>query len=238
MKKYINVLLCGIVLLVSIFAMFRIDTTVKAENKNSINTIIDEINKIESEEINKNIKEEIDKIKKEEKERQALLERKRLEKEKAKVIRTNTREKSSPNSNPTTRTNSVKYGTFGRLYVSGYSVALYDYNVNTSSSSSLQTLVNNQDSAAYYMNKGKLIIADHYYQGFSVLTSLNQGATSYIKFKDGAIVRYRLIKKSRGVNTGPDLKDTNGNSFFNMRSDIIMYTCYSDGIMATLWVLA
>ena len=35
-----------------------------------------------------------------------------------------------------------------------------------------------------------------------------------------------------------DLIDYDGNSFFNMESDLIMYTCYNDGIMATLWVLA
>ena len=38
--------------------------------------------------------------------------------------------------------------------------------------------------------------------------------------------------------TGPDLVDTEGNSFFYMESDIIMYTCYDGGIMATLWVLS
>ena len=32
--------------------------------------------------------------------------------------------------------------------------------------------------------------------------------------------------------------DSNGNSFFEMNSDIIMYTCYENGIMVTLWNLA
>lgn len=235
MKKYLNLIICTFVLVLSIFAMFRIDTNAKTVNKNCFNTIINEINKIEKVEINNVIKEEINKIKKE---KQATLERKRLEKEKSNVVKTSRTNNYVIKNNPTTKTNNIKYGTFGRLYAGGYSVALYDYNVNTRSNSSLQTIVNNPDSAAYYMNHGKLIIADHHYQGFSVLTTLSEGSTSYIKFKDGSIVRYRLIKKARGVNTGPDLKDTNGNSFFNMRSDIIMYTCYSDGIMATLWVLS
>ena len=46
-----------------------------------------------------------------------------------------------------------------------------------------------------------------------------------------------MIRKEFGYNTGPDLVDTAGNSFFDMDSDLIMYTCYGDGIMVTLWVL-
>lgn len=131
-----------------------------------------------------------------------------------------------------------KSGAFGRLYISDYNVALYDYNVMTKSSSSLQTIVNDADSAAYYLNKNKLIIADHNYQGFSILNNLTEGTTSYIKSEDESIIKYKLIKKSKGFNTGQDLIDTEGNSFFNMKSDIIMYTCYDDGIMTTLWVLS
>ena len=47
-----------------------------------------------------------------------------------------------------------------------------------------------------------------------------------------------MIKKATGVNNGPDLIDNEGNSFFAMDFDIIMYTCYDGGIMATLWVLS
>ena len=132
-------------------------------------------------------------------------------------------------------TYTVNYGTYGRLYVSWYDVALYDYNVYTDSSLSLQELVDNYDSAAYYTSYGRLVIADHDYQGFSVLTSLSEGATAYIKFGDGSTIGYRLIQKSKGYNTGPDLIDTEENSFFEMDSDLIMYTCYDGGIMVTLW---
>ena len=63
------------------------------------------------------------------------------------------------------------------------------------------------------------------------------GDKAYIKLNDGTILTYRLIYKSKGYNTGPDLIDINNNSFYDMASDIIMYTCYEDGIMGTLWVL-
>lgn len=128
-------------------------------------------------------------------------------------------------------------GTYGRLYVSYYNVALYDYNINTTSNQSLQTLVDNQDSAAYYYNGGRKVIADHNYQGFKVLITLNPGDKAYIKLSNGNILTYRLIYKSRGYNTGPDLIDVNNSSFYDMSSDLIMYTCYEDGIMGTLWVL-
>lgn len=130
------------------------------------------------------------------------------------------------------------YGTYGRLHVSWFDVALYDYNVYTGSSYSLQELVDNYDSAAFYVSRGKLVIADHDYQGFNALYDLYEGSYSYIQFADGSTIGYTLIRKEKGYNTGPDLVDTAGNSFFYMDSDLIMYTCYDGGIMVTLWVLA
>ena len=131
----------------------------------------------------------------------------------------------------------VTYGTYGRLYVSWYDVALYDYNVYGGSSLSLQQIVDNYDSAALYASHDRLVIADHDTQGFSVLTGLSEGSTAYIQFEDGSTIWYRLMQKSKGYNTGPDLIDTAGNSFFDMNSDLIMYTCYDGGIMVTLWSL-
>ena len=160
-----------------------------------------------------------------------------IKKENSKVVQTTTTQKPVQNNNTTLKTDNTNYGTYGRLYVSNYSVALYDFNVYTQSSTSLQKIVDNKDSAAYYVNNGKLVIADHYYQGFSVLASLNEGTTSYIKFKNGTTIKYTLIKKAKGFNVGPDLIDTKGNSFFEMDGDILMYTCYENGIMATLWNL-
>lgn len=134
-------------------------------------------------------------------------------------------------------THSINYGTYGRLYVSWHDVALYDYNVYTNSDLSLQGIVDNYDSAAYYASHSRLVIADHNTQGFNVLYNLSEGTTAYIKFGDGSTIGYRLILNQFGYNTGPDLVDTAGNSFFDMNSDLIMYTCYGDGIIVTLWVL-
>lgn len=234
MKRFIYVFICTIVMLLSVFALIKINTNSKTLYKkekvlvaeeNIYNKVVkanDEIEKAEKEKQEKLEREKEERINREKKIKEEKLQRQ----VKNKIAKTNYNNK----------VNTVKYGTFGRLYVSNFSVALYDYNVNTNSSSSLQTIVNNNDSAAYYMTNGKLVIADHSYQGFNVLVSLKQGTNSFIKFKDGSSIRYRLIYKSKGVNTGPDLKDTKGNSFFKMNCDIIMYTCYEDGIISTLWV--
>ena len=234
MKRYLIILLYAFMLLFSTCAL------AKTTDTNAKTKIINEKEVVE--EKNKSIKEEYDNT---EKEKQEKLEEEQLEEENNTTVTENTdtiqttaTNEPVQNNSPTIENNYVNYGTFGRLYVSGYSVALYDYNVNTNSSSSLQTIVNNADSAAYYKNYNKLVIADHNYQGFNVLAYLTEGATSYIKFENGSAIQYRLIKKSKGYNTGPDLVDTEGNSFFNMNSDIIMYTCYEDGIMVTLWSLS
>ena len=234
MRKILNILLCSFVLFLAIVALININTNLEIEIKNerilvADNNIFNAVKKA-NENIEKYEKEKLERIEKEKKE----------QKKTTKVVTTSSNNSVNVNNKPTStpKNSSIKYGTFGRLYVSNYNVALYDYNVNTNSNSDLQTIVNNKDSAAYYMTNGKLVIADHSYQGFSILADLGIGTTSTIKFKDGSTIKYKLIKKARGVNTGPDLIDTNGNSFFKMKSDIIMYTCYKDGIMATLWVLS
>ena len=240
MKRYLYLLICTFTILLSVFALIKINTNVKVEYKidkvlvgqrNIVNTVkktYDNIERIEKEKQEKLKKERIEKERKN-KEIQA-----RKANEKNTVVKTSTKKIYTNN----IKKNNIKYGTFGRLYISNFNVALYDYNVNTNSNSSLQTIVNNNDSAAYYRTNGKLVIADHNYQGFNVLVNLNIGASSYIKFKNGSAIKYKLIKKSEGVNTGPDLIDNKGNSFFKMNSDIIMYTCYKDGIMVTLWSLS
>ena len=227
MKKLLVVLLCTFTFLFPVLTIVKTDNYVKAEdiNNNKINLSF--------------IKDEIDqKLKELQKEHEALEKKQEeIKEENTTIVQTSTVDNYVEEVEPVEETYYENYGTYGRLYVSWYSVALYDYNVNTNSSSSLQEIVNNDDSAAYYRNKGRLVIADHNYQGFSLLADLSEGTTSYIKFGDGSTIGYRLIKKSKGYNTGPDLVDTEGNSFFNMESDIIMYTCYEDGIMVTLWSL-
>ena len=242
MKKHLIRVLCIFIILLSTFAFTIINTNAKIKNRkfyNNIYNITKNLDGIQNE-IKEKVKQEEERLAKEAekkaREEAIALEKARKEKEKATIIKTSTTNESIKNNTPSVN-NKITYGTFGRLYVANYNVALYDFNVNTTSTSDLQTIVDNKDSAAYYSNNGKLVIADHYYQGFSALVNLNEGDTSYIKFEDGSTIRYRLIKKSRGINTGPDLTDNEGNSFFNMDSDIIMYTCYEDGIMATLWKL-
>ena len=221
MKKYLTVLLCTYLFLVS---------NISATNTN----IIDNTKKLESS-VLVEYEPEAETVVTEETE-DSTVETSEVEEY---VEQTDTYTESYDNyeNYDTYETYSINYGTYGRLYVSWYEAALYDYNVYTESSLSLQEIVDNYDSAAYYASHGRLVIADHSTHGFNVLYDLYDGSTAYIKFSDGNSISYRMIRKEFGYNTGPDLVDTAGNSFFDMDSDLIMYTCYGDGIMVTLWVL-
>lgn len=226
MKKWLIVIFCTVMILFSTFTIAKTDTYAKSENTTENESV--EIQKESNTVKNGNDNTETE---------ETVIEEVPVETENTSYVETSTEDVYIEES-PVTETNYVTYGTYGRINVYSYSAALYDYNVYTSSGLSLQEIVNNEDSAAFYRNKGKLVIADHNYQGFSILAYLTEGDTAYIEFEDGSIIRYTLIKVAKGYNTGPDLVDSEGNSFFYMGSDIIMYTCYEDGIMATLWVLS
>lgn len=221
MKKYFTVLLCTIVFLFNDISPANTAIFAKTKKKDE-----------------KVVVEQKQETKEEETKEQETKEEETEEPEASMPIEAPTTNEYVEETETYNETYSENYGTYGRLYVSWYDVALYDYNVYQISNSSLQELVDNYDSAAYYANRGRIVIADHDYQGFGVLTSLSEGSTAYIKFADGSTITYRLIKKEKGYNTGPDLVDTAGNSFYDMDSNLIMYTCYDGGIMVTLWVLA
>ena len=225
MKKFLIILLLVLIAFFVDFSCFEADAYAKAKNENKISYAEKMKASILGIEDDFNEKQEV--LDKEQREKEEEEARKAAE---AEAVQTSAAEE-------TYYVPSVTYGTFGRIYVSGYSAALYDYNVYTNSSLSLQEIVDNWDSAAYYTSRDRLVIADHSNHGFDVLYWIPEGTTAYIKFEDGSTIAYRLIYKSTGYNTGPDLVDNNENSFFNMDSDIIMYTCYGDGIMATLWSL-
>lgn len=229
MKRILTIFFC--ILLFTFFTIVKTDSYTITDN-----SIIRKLVGSNTVKFDNNIAKELNE---EEKEKEVLEdEQKEIDAGSSNDVQTSTTDDYVQEDNSVTEYNYEKFGTYGRLYVYGFSAALYDYNVNTNSSSSLQTIVDDYDSAAYYRNRGKLVIADHDYQGFSVLTYLPEGTYAYIKFEDGSSIGYTLIRKSKGYNTGPDLVDTEGNSFFNMDSDLIMYTCYDGGIMVTLWSLS
>lgn len=244
MKSCFKKILQIFMTLTLVFLMVIINNDKKIENHENY-SIMQKANNIIKED--KKTKDEISSVSKKDEnpkadEKHAKKETDKKEETKKVTKKTDVKKTSSTQITSGNKTNNnhktIKYGTFGRLYISNYSAALYDYNVYTKSDTALQTIVDNKDSAAYYKNHGKLVIADHYNQGFKVLINLSEGNTLQIKFEDGNTIRYKLIKKSEGTNAGPDLVDNEGNSFFEMESDLILYTCYNDGIMATLWVKA
>jgi len=239
MKKFFYVIIFLFILLLGIFGITNITKIEKTPKKTEKILVAktDEVSTATKEELAVTTDEKIPEIIKTE-EKKIETSNKAIETKVKKNTTVSKKTTSSKKQVTTNSKNNIKYGTYGRLYINNYSVALYDFNVNTSSKKDLQTIVDDKDSAAYYINNDKLIIADHNYQGFNILVNLNIGTTSYIKFKNGKTIKYKLIYKSKGTNAGEDLIDTNGNSFFDMDSDIIMYTCYKNGIMVTLWNLA
>lgn len=130
-------------------------------------------------------------------------------------------------------------GTAGRLYIPevninvgiNYAELYYDNNYN------VQSIVDKEDSAAYFIFSNKTTIADHQHQGFYKIVDLNNEAKAYIKKTDGTIEVYQLINKFSGKNTTTDLIDSTGNSIQNMNGDLLIYTCYgiNNGVMITLW---
>ncbi len=130
-------------------------------------------------------------------------------------------------------------GTYGRLYLPTISltVGVYNANIYKNENYNAQTIVDNKDSAAYYEFKGKYIIADHNYQGFSRINNLNINDKAYIKTTNNQVIIYQMKNKFIGVNTHKDLQDLNGNSIENMEGSLAMYTCYdrNNKITITLW---
>lgn len=133
-----------------------------------------------------------------------------------------------------------KIGTHGRIYFSSlYSIALYQ----PTTSEEAQKMVDNKDSGAYYRYGNIMIVADHAYQGFSIIKSQKVGNYVYIKKKDqdGKIIleKYIIKEKTTGINTGPNLiTDDKRDIGKDVNYDLALYTCNSkDGYRITIVLL-
>lgn len=130
-------------------------------------------------------------------------------------------------------------GTMGRLYIpdASLNVGLYYANLDLDDNYNAQTIVDNQDSAAYFIMGNKSVIADHNYQGFNRLINLNVGAQAYIRTGDSTVINYQLNNRLIGKNTTLDLVDSVGNSIQTMNGSLIIYTCYTsnEDVIITVW---
>ena len=127
-------------------------------------------------------------------------------------------------------------GTQGRLYIASSSVALY----SPTTSEEAQEMVDQQDSGAFYRYGNTMIIADHDYQGFSIIKSLKTGNFVYIKKRlaNGNILleKYIVDEKTTGFNTKTNLVTEDGRDIgTDIAADLSLYTCNSsDGYHITL----
>ena len=136
--------------------------------------------------------------------------------------------------------NNKKLGDSGRLYFSSlYSIALY----NPDTTEEAQKFVDNQDSGSYYPHGNIMIVADHAYQGFSIIKTQTVGNYVYIKKIDEnnqkVLEKYIIREKTNGTNTGAYLITSDGRKLAtDINYDLALYTCNSaDGKNITLLLL-
>lgn len=134
---------------------------------------------------------------------------------------------------------STPLGSAGRLYVSSiyFNVALNETENTIGNASITQNIVDQHDSAAYFKQWKKEVIADHNYQGLGKINNLEMDDYAFIKSGKDQIKTYQLNKKINGKNTIDDLVDDSGNSIKNINADLIIYTCYNSDkdIIVTFW---
>lgn len=133
-----------------------------------------------------------------------------------------------------------KLGGVGRVYFSsGFTIALY----RPTTTAEAQRYVDNKDSGSYYQYENIKIIADHAYQGFTIIKKQNIGDIVYIKRKDdnGNIVvdQYVVIEKTNGYNTGYHLLTVDGRDVgYGQSDEIALYTCNtSDGYSVSIVII-
>ena len=86
---------------------------------------------------------------------------------------------------------------------------------------SAQSIVDAQDSAAYFYAYGHAIIADHKHQGFNAIKSATNGTRATL-----GSTEYKFVAKINGHNTGYSLTDANGNLITNLYpGTLVTYTC-------------
>lgn len=116
----------------------------------------------------------------------------------------------------------VSFGDKGRFYIGSHSVALY----NTLS----QTVVDETDSAFYYVLYGTIIIGDHNNQGFDIIKQCNEGDRCYILHADGSREEFICRRIDRNAqNITSDVIDSNGQSAFRAGFDMFTMTCNDSG---------
>ncbi|MBQ8157108.1 hypothetical protein IJ102_01830 [Candidatus Saccharibacteria bacterium] len=135
---------------------------------------------------------------------------------------------------------SVNYGTNGRLYVPrvGISVALYYYEITPENFQVAQAVTDRTDSATCGYDYGVFIISDHRTQEFGSLLNVTVGDTAHIDYPDGTRVNMVCVNVANGYNDSWDLWDNDGGLATDpSRCDVLMRTCINSngGIRLTYW---
>ena len=120
---------------------------------------------------------------------------------------------------------SVRQGAYGRWYIPdvGIDVAAYP--------SSEQSVVDKQDSAAYYWYYKLNVVCDHNGQGYAGIMQCKPGMKACMK-TETSVKNYICLSVFEATNTGTNLIDKNGidiSDYMYIDKDCILcYTCKAD----------
>lgn len=101
----------------------------------------------------------------------------------------------------------------------------------------VQSDCDNTGVGVFFLYGNKTVIADHNYQGFSLIENLAIGSTATVNL-NGSVSTVSLVSRYTGVNTGTDLLINGSDPAYNYNDGwLVMYTCTSgsDSITITFW---
>ncbi|MGI6117501.1 MAG: N-acetylmuramoyl-L-alanine amidase family protein [Bilifractor sp.] len=127
---------------------------------------------------------------------------------------------------------SSNQGSAGNVTIPSQGINTRLYSVSITNSSS-QTIVNNQNSAAWLTGGAQPIIADHCNQNNFGKIQYCSGKVAYIS-KGNSVTRYVCTGVYHGQNTGYDIVFNGKSAITSHVGDLVMYTC--NGNWQNVWV--
>ena len=102
------------------------------------------------------------------------------------------------------------------------------YDVDGKGGQYVQSVVDAEESAAWFHYGGTIIVADHNGQGFMRITQAIPGESGALVQKDGVMSKYICVNAGVGRNERTSLHDADGNKFNTYpEKTMITYTCYN-----------
>ena len=115
-----------------------------------------------------------------------------------------------------------------RLIIPAASINTPIYDVDGKGGQYVQSVVDAEESAAWFHYGGTVIVADHNGQGFMRIAQAIPGESVALVQKDGVLSEYICVNVGVGRNEKTSLHDKDGNKFNTYpEQTMITYTCYN-----------